>query len=111
RIVLGEIGAGDPQLPDAQRSRVTQVKPLRTNQPATRWHMAIAHSFRGRLDEHAREAIAAAAIIATPETGVIAVILGELHEDAAAMGADKVAVIPDLVASRFQPQHEEAVVE
>ena len=111
RIVLGEIGAGDPQVNGGQRSRVTQVKPLRTNQPATRWNMAIAHSYRGRLDEHAREAIAAAAIIATPETGVIAVILGELHEDAAAMGADKVAVIPDLVASRFQPQHEEAVVE
>ena len=111
RIVLGEIGAGDPQVNGAQRSRVTQVKPLRTNQPATRWHMAIAHSYRGRLDEHAREAIAAAAIIATRETGVIAVILGELHEDAAAMGADKVAVIPDLAASRFQPQHEEVVVE
>ena len=66
RIVLGEIGVGDPQVNGAQRSRVTQVKPLRTNQPATRWHMAIAHSYRGRLDEHAREAIAAAAIIATP---------------------------------------------
>ncbi len=59
----------------------------------------------------AREAIAAAAIIATPEIGVVVVVLGELHEDVAAMGADKVVVIPNLDAGGGQPQHEEAAVQ
>lgn len=111
RIVLGETGAADPQLSDVRSSHATKAKPLRTRQAVTRWHMAVAHSYRGRLDEHAREAIAAAAILATPETGVVAVVLGELHEDLAAMGADKVVVIPSLDASRFRPEHEEAAVE
>ncbi len=111
RIVLGETAAGDTQLSATRTSRMGQVKPLRTREAAKRWYMAIAHSYRGRLDEHAREAIAAAAIIASPEIGVIAVILGELHEGIAAMGADKVAIIPQLDSSRLQPQREEALVQ
>ena len=37
-------------------------------------------------------------------------ILGELHEDIGALGADKIIVIPDLDAAKFQPQREVAVV-
>jgi electron transfer flavoprotein alpha subunit len=72
--------------------------------------MAVAHSDRGRLDEHARQAVAAAAILATPETGVIAVVLGELHESLAELGADRVAVLADFDAGRFQPERELAAV-
>jgi electron transfer flavoprotein alpha subunit len=110
RIVLGETGAADLSAGVGTPALAVQAKPLRTTATATRWHMAVAHSYRGRLDDHAREAIAAATILASSETGVIAVILGTFHEDAAALGADKVIVAEDLDASRFEPRREEAIV-
>lgn len=110
RIVLGESAGAGLQL-DAIARRHDKVKPRRTHEPAKHWHMAIAHSNRGRLDDHAREAVAAAAILAASETGVIAVILGDLYEDIAALGADRIVVIPELDAARFQPQCEEAVIQ
>jgi electron transfer flavoprotein alpha subunit len=110
RIVLGETASADTQV-GATAHETQQAKPLRTREPATHWYMAIAHSYRGRLDDHAREAIAAAAILATPDTGVVAVILGELHEDLGELGADKFVIVPGLDASRFQPQREEAVIQ
>lgn len=91
-------------------ARVEDGKPLRTALPAVRWHMAIAHSDRGSLDGHARQAIAAAAILAAPDTGVIAVVLGELSDDLGEAGADLVAVMPDFDASRFQPERELAAI-
>jgi electron transfer flavoprotein alpha subunit len=81
-------------------------KPLRTALKPQLWFMAIAHSDRGRLDERARQAIAAAAILASPETGVIAVVLGELSEELGSAGADVVVVFPDLDSIRFQPDRE-----
>ena len=110
RIVLGE-SAGTGLKFDALARPHEKAKPRRTDGSVKRWHMAIAHSNRGRLDDHAREAIAAAAIIATPETGVIAVILGELHEDIAALGADRIVVIAELDAARFQPRREVVAVQ
>lgn len=111
RIVLGEIGVGDLGPGASKNSVAPRAKPLRTKAAATGWHMAVAHAYRGRLDDHAREAIAAAAILAASETGVIAVILGAFHENAAALGADKVVIADDLDAARFEPRREEAVVE
>jgi len=110
RIVLGESAGAGLQIGAIARPH-EKVKPRRTHEPAQHWQMAIAHSSRGRLDDHAREAVAAAAILATPEIGVIAVILGDLHEDIAALGADRIVVIPELDAARFQPQLEEAVIQ
>ncbi len=110
RIVLGEKAESGQQINAFARPN-EKPKPRRTHAPAKIWHMAIARSDRGKLSDHAREAIAAAAIIATPETGVIAVILGELHEDVAALGADKFIVLPELDAAKFQPLGEEAIVE
>ncbi len=111
RIVLGEVGSGDALRGSGRSARVSHAKPLRTNVPPTRWYMAVAHSYRGRLDDHAREAIAAAAILAGPETGVVAIILGAFHEDAGELGADKVIIVADLDAARFQPHREHAVVQ
>jgi electron transfer flavoprotein alpha subunit len=68
--------------------------------------MAVAHSDCGRLDSHARQAVAAAAILAQRSAGVVAVILGDFEEDAAALGADVVVVLPDLDAVRFEPERE-----
>ncbi len=104
RIVLGDTGHGDVSAVSTHAGAKSQSKPLRTRQSPSRWHVAIAHSDRGRLDEHARQAIAAAAILAAPDTGVLAVVLGELHEDLAPLGADRVAVLPELNAAHYQPE-------
>lgn len=105
RIVLGvEHGGVLPQ--PHETGRQPKQKAPRVRQETEKWFMAVAHSDRGRLDGHARQAIAAAAILATANTGVIAVVLGELTEDAAAFGADHVVVLPDFDAARFQPEIE-----
>ncbi|MBS0269166.1 MAG: electron transfer flavoprotein subunit alpha/FixB family protein, partial [Proteobacteria bacterium] len=95
RVVLGESSGAGLQFGAIARPH-EKAKPRRTHELAKHWHMAIAHSNRGRIDDHAREAVAASAILATPEIGVIAVILGDLHEDIAALGADRIVVIPEL---------------
>lgn len=86
------------------------AKPLRTCETPQRWLMAIAYSDRGSLDDHARQAIAAAAILADPATGVIAVVLGDLTDDLSAWGADRTAALPGFDASRFQPERELAAI-
>lgn len=86
-------------------------KPSRLAGPPRRWHMAIAHADQGSLDEHARQSIAAAAILAPAETGVIAVVLGQLGEDLGPAGADRVAVFAAFDNARFAPETELAAVE
>ena len=108
--MLGQVGAGDLSTPDPGGAPEGKAKPRRLRGDATSWVMAVAHSDRGRLDSHARQAVAAAAILAQPSTGVVAVILGDFEEDAAALGADAVVVLPDLDADRFEPEREVAAV-
>jgi electron transfer flavoprotein alpha subunit len=110
RIVLGETTSGDHLSVNDKSHATPRTKPLRTKIEPVGWHMAVAHSYRGRLDDHAREAIAAAAILAGPDIGVVAVILGAFHEHADTLGADKIVIVDDLDVSRFEPQREEAVV-
>ncbi len=111
RIVLGEAGSAVPGQQVTGTAFKAKDKPLRARSATDRWNLAIVHSDRGQLDEHARQAIAAAAILATPSTGVLAVVLGELNESLAPLGADRVAIFPDLDASRFQPELELMSVE
>ena len=110
RIVLGQVGLGELSTAASGRAPTGKAKPRRLSEDAKAWVMAVAHSDRGRLDAHARQAVAAAAILAQPDTGVVAVILGDLEEDAAGLGADAVVVLPDLDAARFQPEREVAAV-
>ncbi len=110
RIVLGQVGLGTLTDPVSGHAPAGKAKPRRLREDAKAWVMAVAHSDRGRLDAHARQAIAAAAILAGPSTGVITVVLGDFEDDAAALGADAVVVLPDLEAARFQPEREVAVV-
>ncbi len=91
-------------------SETVSAKPLRTVEKPKRWHMAIAHSDRGNLDVAAQQPIAAAAILADDETGVIAVVLGELNGSPTDCGADLVAVLQELDAAKFQPERELAAV-
>ena len=111
RIVLGETRSAVAEVAKAGASEAAKDKPLRLTETFTQWHMAIVHSDRGRLDEHARQTIAAAAILASPKTGVVAMVLGELNENLAALGADRVAVLPEFESNCFQPERELAAVE
>jgi electron transfer flavoprotein alpha subunit len=66
----------------------------------------VAHSDRGTLDDHAKQCLAAAAILAEANTAVVALILGELHEELSNAGADEVLVIAELDYATFQPESE-----
>lgn len=102
RIVLGEVaGEGDAVgMAPAATARQT-AKPLRTDKTPRRSLLVVAHSDRGVLDTHARQAIAAAALLADADTAVHLLVFGELHDDAAALGADRVTVLP--ISGVFAP--------
>lgn len=102
RIILGETGS-PPVTPTPLVRGAPRRNPLRPRTETTGWHLAVVHSDRGRLSDHARQAIAAAAILANPETGVLAVVFGELNDDAASLGADGLAVLADLGPGSYQP--------
>jgi electron transfer flavoprotein alpha subunit len=78
------------------------AKPLRSVKNL----LVIAHSNKGVLDDHARQTIAAAAILADDVTEVLAIILGDLNENIMDTGADKVMVLANLNAENFQPDAE-----
>jgi electron transfer flavoprotein alpha subunit len=82
------------------------AKTLRTTQAPQRTLLVVAHSDRGGLDDHARQALAAAALIADATTQVALLVLGELKDDAAALGADKVIELPSLDRRTFAPEGE-----
>lgn len=105
RIVLGASGDGILQS-HATVSAHPTAKPVRTPANPASWLLTIAHSDRGALDDHAREAVAAAAILADATTGVAVLVLGELHESLADAGADQVIVVPELGFQHFQPEAE-----
>jgi len=82
------------------------AKTLRTTQTPLRTLLVVAHSDRGGLDDHARQALAAAALIADAATQVALLVLGELKDDAAALGADKVIEFPAFDRRTFAPERE-----
>ncbi len=81
------------------------TKPLRTSEPFRDHLLVLAYSERGVLDEHPRQTVAAAALIANPQTAVVVVVLGDLTEDIAPLGADIVVVLPDCDSRTFQPDY------
>ena len=86
------------------------AKWLRTPSKPKSRVLVIAHSDRGALDDHALQAIAAAAILADAETAVVALILGELNDDLSTAAADEVMILPALDFQIFQPDVELASV-
>lgn len=85
---------------------IQYVKPLRTPIKPKNFFLTVTHADRGMLDDHAHQVIATAAILANEETSVMALVLGELHEDIASLGADKVIIMPDFDYQIFQPDAE-----
>ena len=89
---------------------IPEVKPLRTPTKPKNFFLTVTHADRGMLDDHAHQVIASAAILADKETAVVALVLGELREDIASLGADRVIVMPEFDYQVFQPNAELACV-
>jgi N,N-dimethylglycine/sarcosine catabolism electron transfer flavoprotein subunit alpha len=107
RIVLGASAAEatEAAVASSRHSAHASAKPLRTAEAPQDYTLVIAFSERGVLDEHPRQAVAAASLLASAQTAVVVVVLGELHEDLAPCGADIVVVLPDCDSRQFRPEH------
>lgn len=99
RIVLG---SSEGERLTANRSHAPQAKPLRSAGPFSDVTLVVTHSDRGALSDLARQAIAAAAILATPQTEVVLAVLGPCHDDVAALGVDRMLVAEGYAAA-YQP--------
>jgi len=98
--------------PDGVRATPAAAnKPLRTDGLALRTVLAVAHSDRGQLDAHARQAIAAAALLAQADTSVHLLVFGELDADAAHLGVDALTLVPSTSAPpAYAPDVELAIL-
>ncbi|SPA51896.1 electron transfer flavoprotein subunit alpha/FixB family protein [Cupriavidus taiwanensis] len=108
RITLGETGSADPNAPhwSAHGHGGTATRPRRAVSDAQHVLLVAAHSERGALDDHACQALAAAALLADAQTEVALLVFGELKDDAAALGADKVIALPGFDRRAFAPDAE-----
>jgi electron transfer flavoprotein alpha subunit len=105
RITLGETGvAMDYALTHGGHRDLH--KPLRTTAAPERFMLVVAHTDRGSLDDHARQALAAAALLADPSTHVALLCFGEFKDDAAALGADQLIELPAFDRRVFAPDAE-----
>lgn len=114
RIVLGQTGGGGSiDLQEASHGQKHQpAKPVRLAADAvtTQCMLAVAHSDRGTLDEHARQTVAAAALLADGGTEVLLLVFGELIDDAAALGVDRCIVLSQYGSHLFAPEAELTVL-
>ena len=86
RIVLGR-----PPRPATMRRRPPNRRrqrrqALRSQAPAVRRMLAVAHSERGALSAGARQAVAAAALLAQADTAVHLLVFGDCRDDPATLG-------------------------
>ncbi|MFM0644956.1 electron transfer flavoprotein subunit alpha/FixB family protein [Paraburkholderia bryophila] len=108
RITLGMTGVvGSLELMAASgAAHREQVKARRTTAAPQRVLLVAAHADRGALDDHARQTLAGAALIADTQTEVVLLVFGEFTGDAAALGADKLIELPMFDRRRFAPVDE-----
>jgi electron transfer flavoprotein alpha subunit len=83
-----------------------QAKPRRSTAVPQRVILVAAHADRGALDDHARQTLAGAALIADSATEVVLLVFGEFSGDAAALGADKLIELPMFDRRSFAPLDE-----
>ncbi|RST45385.1 electron transfer flavoprotein subunit alpha/FixB family protein [Variovorax sp. DXTD-1] len=104
RIVLGSSeGERGTERMTASRLHTPVAKPVRSAGPFTRATMVVTHAEHGALTDAARQAIAAAAILAAIDTEVIVAVLGACHDDVAALGVDRLLALDGFDANRYQP--------
>jgi electron transfer flavoprotein alpha subunit len=108
RITLGVTGvAGSMEFPaHGAAGHREQARPRRTTAAPQHVILVAAHADRGALDDHARQTLAGAALIADPATEVVLLVFGEFTGDAAALGADKLIELPMFDRRRFAPLDE-----
>ncbi|AKZ28148.1 FAD-binding protein [Ralstonia pseudosolanacearum] len=108
RITLGEIGSSDASAAHwpTHGHAGAATKPRRALSDQKHVLLVAAHSERGALDEHARQAVAAAALLADAHTEVALLVFGELKEDAAALGVDKLVELAGFSRRVFAPESE-----
>jgi len=108
RITLGVTGvAGSMEFAaHGTAGHREQPKPRRTTATPQHVILVAAHADRGALDDHARQTLAGAALIADPATEVVLLVFGEFTGDAAALGADKLIELPMFDRPRFAPLDE-----
>jgi electron transfer flavoprotein alpha subunit len=107
RITLGVVGGGTMELAAGLHGgHREQAKERRTTAVAQRTLLIAAHTDRGALDDHARQTLAAAALIADAHTEVVLLAFGEFNDDAAALGADKWIALPAFDRRGFAPEDE-----
>jgi electron transfer flavoprotein alpha subunit len=107
RITLGEAGSADAgAAPWPAHGHAAAAKPRRMVSDARHVLLVATHSERGALDEHARQAVAAAALLADAQTEVALLVFGELKDDAAELGADKLIALPEFDRRIFAPEAE-----
>jgi electron transfer flavoprotein alpha subunit len=103
RIVLGS-SEGERLTGSVPARHGVTVKSLRSPGPFTHCTLVVAHAERGTLDEHARQVVAAAAILAAADGEVVVAVLGACHDDAAALGIDRLLVQEDFDPAAYQPE-------
>ncbi|ALK33106.1 electron transfer flavoprotein subunit alpha/FixB family protein [Burkholderia plantarii] len=108
RITLGETAAAGASLAlwTGHAHGREATKPRRTLDAAGQVLLVVAHPERGALDDHARQAVAAAALIADAHTAVALLSFGELKDDPAALGIDRLIELPGFERRAFAPDDE-----
>ncbi|MBE0630175.1 electron transfer flavoprotein subunit alpha/FixB family protein [Burkholderia vietnamiensis] len=108
RITLGAEGSADASAAQwsAHGHGGAAAKPRRAVQDPKHVMLVVAHTERGALDDHARQAIAAAAVLADAQTEVALLAFGELKDDAAALGVDKLVELTGFDRRAFAPESE-----
>ncbi|MGS0970462.1 FAD-binding protein [Burkholderia glumae] len=108
RITLGETAAAGANLArwTGHAHGREAAKPRRTLEAADQVLLVAAHPERGALDDHARQAVAAAALIADARTAVVLLSFGELKDDPAALGIDRLIELRGFDRRAFAPDDE-----
>jgi electron transfer flavoprotein alpha subunit len=108
RITLGETGSADASAAHwpAQHGHGGAAKPHRPVSQPKHVLLVAAHAERGALDDHACQAIAAAALLADAQTEVALLVFGELKDDAAALGVDRLIELAGFDRRAFAPDSE-----
>ena len=88
RIVLGQSASVGEDASTPAQAGAASAAALRSQAPAVRRMLAVAHSERGALSAGARQAVAAAALLAQADTAVHLLVFGDCRDDPAALGAD-----------------------
>lgn len=101
RIVLGS--SEGERLAARQASSHSHAKAVRSQGPFQQVTMVVAHAERGSLSDAARQTVAAAAILAAPDTEIVLAVLGACQDDVAALGVDRLLVQAGHDSTRYQP--------